>query len=72
MKQPTVLEFLVSYNRLRRCYVLIDLKIDKLTHQNLEQMLMYAHYYDRYEKLPDEIPTYMRRNTSSICRTTMR
>lgn len=72
VKQPTVLEFLVSYNRLRRCYVLIDLKIDKLTHQNLEQMLMYAHYYDRYEKLPDEIPTYMRRNTSSICRTTMR
>ena len=45
---------LVFYNRLLRCYVLIDLKIDKLTHQDLGQMLMYVHYYDRYEKLPDE------------------
>lgn len=48
---------LVFYNRLLRCYVLIDLKIDKLTHQDLGQMLMYVHYYDRYEKLPDESPT---------------
>ena len=48
---------LVFYNRLLRCYVLIDLKIDKLTHQDLGQMLMYVHYYDRYEKLPDENPT---------------
>ena len=45
---------LVFYNRLLRCYVLIDLKIDKLTHQDLGQMLMYVHYYDRYEKLPEE------------------
>lgn len=48
---------LVFYNRLLRCYVLIDLKIDKLTHQDLGQMLMYVHYYDRHEKLPDENPT---------------
>lgn len=48
---------LVFYNRLLRCYVLIDLKIDKLTHQDLGQMQMYANYYDRYQKLPDENPT---------------
>lgn len=48
---------LVFYNRLLRCYVLIDLKIDKITHQDLGQMQMYVNYYDRYQKLPDENPT---------------
>ena len=48
---------LVFYNRLLRCYVLIDLKIDKLTHQDLGQMQMYVNYYDRYQKLPEEKPT---------------
>ena len=48
---------LVTYNRLLRCYVLIDLKIDLLEHQDLGQMLMYVHYFDRYVKLPDENPT---------------
>lgn len=48
---------LVFYNRLLRCYVLIDLKIDKLTHQDLGQMQMYVNYFDRYQKLPDENPT---------------
>ena len=48
---------LVFYNRLLRCYVLIDLKIDKLTHQDLGQVQMYVNYYDRYQKLPDENPT---------------
>lgn len=48
---------LVFYNRLLRCYVLIDLKIDKLTHQDLGQMQMYVHYYDRFVKLEDENPT---------------
>lgn len=48
---------LVFYNRFLRCYVLIDLKIDKLTHQDLGQMLMYVHYYDKYVKTPDENPT---------------
>lgn len=48
---------LVFYNRLLRCYVLIDLKIDKLTHQDLGQMQMYVNYYDRCQKLPEENPT---------------
>lgn len=48
---------LVFYNRLLRCYVLIDLKLDKLTHQDLGQMQMYVNYYDREVKLPDENPT---------------
>jgi predicted nuclease of restriction endonuclease-like (RecB) superfamily len=48
---------LVFYNRLLRCYVLIDLKIGKLTHQDLGQMQMYVNYFDRYVKTPDELPT---------------
>jgi predicted nuclease of restriction endonuclease-like (RecB) superfamily len=48
---------LVFYNRLLRCYVLIDLKRDKLTHQDLGQMQMYVNYFDRYVKLADELPT---------------
>lgn len=48
---------LVFYNRLLRCYVLIDLKVEKLTHQDIGQMQMYVNYYDRYEKLEDENPT---------------
>jgi len=48
---------LVFYNRLLRCYVLIDLKIGKITHENLGQMQMYVNYYDREVKLPDENPT---------------
>ena len=41
---------LVFYNRLLRCYVLIDLKIGKLTHQDLGQMQMYVNYFDRHVK----------------------
>lgn len=48
---------LVFFNRLLRCYVLIDLKIDKLTHQDLGQMQMYVNYFDRHVKLPEEHPT---------------
>jgi predicted nuclease of restriction endonuclease-like (RecB) superfamily len=48
---------LVFYNRLLRCYVLIDLKIGRLTHQDLGQMQMYVNYFDRYVKTPDERPT---------------
>lgn len=48
---------LVFYNRLLRCYVIIDLKLDKLTHQDLGEMQMYVNYYDREVKLPDENPT---------------
>jgi predicted nuclease of restriction endonuclease-like (RecB) superfamily len=48
---------LVFYNRLLQCYVLIDLKIDELHHQDLGQMLMYVNYYDRYVKKDFEKPT---------------
>lgn len=48
---------LVFYNRLLRCYVLIDLKRDKLSHQDLGQMQMYVNYFDRYVKTGDELPT---------------
>ncbi|MEL7227385.1 MAG: PDDEXK nuclease domain-containing protein, partial [Cyanobacteria bacterium J06576_12] len=48
---------LVFYNRLLRCYVLIDLKIGKLTHQDLGQMQMYVNYFDRYVKTEEENPT---------------
>ena len=48
---------LVLYNRLLRCYVLIDFKIDELTHQDLGQMQMYVNYFDRYERVEGENPT---------------
>ena len=48
---------LVFYNRLLQCYVLIDLKADKLTHQDLGQMQMYVNYYDRFVKQDFEKPT---------------
>ena len=48
---------LVFYNRLLQCYVLIDLKIDKLTHQDLGQMQMYVNYFDRHVKQDFEKPT---------------
>lgn len=48
---------LVFYNRLLQCYVLIDLKVGKLTHQDLGQMQMYVNYYDRYVKQDFEKPT---------------
>jgi predicted nuclease of restriction endonuclease-like (RecB) superfamily len=48
---------LVLYNRLLKCYVLIDLKIGRLAHQDIGQMQMYVNYYDRKMKLVDENPT---------------
>lgn len=48
---------LVFYNRLLRCFVIIELKTDKLTHQDLGQLQMYVNYYDRCEKQEDENPT---------------
>lgn len=48
---------LVFYNRLLRCFVLFDLKTEKLKHQDLGQMQMYVNYYDRYEKTDFENPT---------------
>lgn len=48
---------LVFYNRLLRCFVIIDLKIGKVTHQDIGQMQMYVNYYDREIKQVDEKPT---------------
>lgn len=48
---------LVFYNRLLRYFVLIDLKIGEVTHQDLGQMQMYVNYYDREVKLPEENKT---------------
>ncbi len=48
---------LVLYNRLLQCYVLVDLKIDKLSHQDLGQMQMYVNYFDRFVKQDFEKPT---------------
>ena len=48
---------LVLYNRLLQCYVLVDLKMNDLTHQDLGQMQMYVNYYDRYVKQEFEKPT---------------
>jgi predicted nuclease of restriction endonuclease-like (RecB) superfamily len=48
---------LVFYNRLLQCFVLIDLKIGKLTHQDLGQLQMYVNYFDRIEKADFENPT---------------
>ena len=48
---------LVFYNRLLQCFVLFDLKTEKLKHQDLGQMQMYVNYYDRYEKADFENPT---------------
>ena len=48
---------LVFYNRLLRCFVVIELKTTKLTHQDIGQLQMYVNYYDRVEKTPEENPT---------------
>lgn len=45
---------LVFYNRILKCFILIDLKIGDLKHQDLGQMQMYVNYYDREMKLDDE------------------
>ncbi len=48
---------LVFYNRILKCFVIIDLKIGKVTHQDIGQMQMYVNYYDRNIKSDDENPT---------------
>lgn len=48
---------LVFYNRLLRCFVVVDLKIGNATHQDLGQMQMYVNYFDREVKSDDENPT---------------
>jgi predicted nuclease of restriction endonuclease-like (RecB) superfamily/predicted GNAT family N-acyltransferase len=48
---------LVLYNRLLQCYVIIDLKVDDMKHQDLGQLQMYVNYFDRYVKQDFEKPT---------------
>jgi len=48
---------LVFYNRLLQCFVLIEIKTHKLTHQDIGQLQMYVNYYDRIEKNKNENPT---------------
>lgn len=48
---------LVFYNRILKCFVLIDLKIGEIKHQDLGQMQMYVNYYDREVRLEDENKT---------------
>lgn len=47
---------LVFYNYLARCFVLVDLKTDTLTHQDLGQMQMYVNYYTRELMNPGDNP----------------
>lgn len=48
---------LVFYNRLLRCFVLVDLKLGKLTHQDLGQMQMYVNLFDQTQRVDGEAPT---------------
>lgn len=48
---------LVFYNRILKCFVIIDLKIGKVTHQDIGQMQMYVNYYDRNIKSKEENKT---------------
>lgn len=48
---------LVFYNRLLQSFVVIEIKTQKLTHQDIGQLQMYVNYYDRYEKQSYENPT---------------
>lgn len=48
---------LVFYNFVLKCFVLIDLKLDKLTHQDIGQMDFYVRYYDNEIKAEDDNPT---------------
>jgi len=48
---------LVFYNRLLQCFVIIELKTHKITHQDIGQLQMYVNYYDRIERLQHETPT---------------
>jgi len=48
---------LVFYNRLMRCFVIVEIKTNKITHNDLGQLQMYVNYFDRYERMPDENPT---------------
>ncbi len=48
---------LVFYHTKLKCYVILDLKVDKLTHADLGQMQLYVHYYDREVRDATDNPT---------------
>ncbi len=48
---------LVFYNRLLQCFVIFEIVIKKLTHEDIGQLQMYVNYYDRFEKQEFENPT---------------
>ena len=48
---------LVFYNSILKCYFLIDLKVGRVTHQDVGQMDMYRRMYDDLVKQPDDNPT---------------
>jgi len=48
---------LVFFNRLLKCFVIVEIKTEKLTHQDIGQLQMYVNYYDRIERTPTENPT---------------
>lgn len=48
---------LVFYNRILQCFVIIEIKPKKITHQDIGQLQMYVNYFDRVEKLPHENPS---------------
>ena len=48
---------LVLYNRLLQCFVIIEIKTSKISHQDIGQLQMYVNYHDRYEKKDHENPT---------------
>jgi RecB family endonuclease NucS len=48
---------LVFFNRLLQCFVLMEIKTSKITHQDIGQLQMYVNYYDRFEKQDFENPT---------------
>jgi predicted nuclease of restriction endonuclease-like (RecB) superfamily len=48
---------LVFYNRILQCFVIIEIKTQKITHQDIGQLQMYVNYFDRTEKLEYENPS---------------
>jgi predicted nuclease of restriction endonuclease-like (RecB) superfamily len=48
---------LVFYNYKLKCFLLVDVKLDKLTHQDVGQMDSYVRIYDQHKKQPDDNPT---------------
>jgi predicted nuclease of restriction endonuclease-like (RecB) superfamily len=48
---------LVFYHTVLKCHVLIDLKVGKLTHQDLGQLQLYVNYYDRERRTAGDQPT---------------